>query len=43
MDANTESEMTSQTLSPPELNTLRIEIDGDVAPSPSTGPTPSTR
>jgi 2-(1,2-epoxy-1,2-dihydrophenyl)acetyl-CoA isomerase len=28
--AQTESEMTSQTLSPPELNTLRIEIDGDV-------------
>ncbi len=30
MDAKTESEMTSQTLSPPELNTLRIEIEGNV-------------
>ena len=30
MDAKTESEMTSQTLSPPELNTLTIEIDGDI-------------
>jgi 2-(1,2-epoxy-1,2-dihydrophenyl)acetyl-CoA isomerase len=30
IDAKTESEMTSQTLSPPELKTMRIEIDGDI-------------
>jgi 2-(1,2-epoxy-1,2-dihydrophenyl)acetyl-CoA isomerase len=29
-EAKTESEMTSQTLSPPELNTLQIEIDGEI-------------
>ncbi len=29
-DAKTEREMTSETLSPPELNTLRIEIDGEI-------------
>jgi enoyl-CoA hydratase/carnithine racemase len=29
-DRDTESEMTTQTLSPPQLSTLRIEIDGEI-------------
>src|SRR6201747_349948 len=30
MEAKTESEMSSQTLSPPQLSTLKIEIDGEI-------------
>ena len=30
LEADTESEMTTQTLSPPELSTMRIEIDGEI-------------
>ena len=35
--------MATQTISPPELETLRIDIDGEIGTLTLDAPTPSTR